>query len=367
VTLAPGEEKTGIDINLEVVRGTRVSGAIVGATGPITATSVRLVPAGDGGITPDMFSMPPILVQPDGRFDFALVPPGQYRLIVVYRDLGARGGGPSGSALSLVGGAGRGAPATPVTLAPGMSPNDVPPLWANELLTVSDAGLRNLAISLNRPTAVAGRVQWLGSAAQPPAATMSQTRFAVTPFNYQDPVTSMAGAAPGRFSPDATFVVAGLVPGPYVLNPIVFQGYPNLKSVLVGGQDITDLPLEVAGQDVGDVVMTYIDTPLARLTVATNAAATTPPFDNAWLFVFPADRKYWPNAASAGRRYRAAPFSPKGSQTVDGLPAGDYFIVAGAGEDFLNWQDPVHLEALSRTAQRLTLADGDKRSIEVRR
>lgn len=370
VTVAPGEEKTGIDISLEVVRGTRVSGAIAGATGPIAASALRLLPAGDGGVTPDMFSLSPILVQPDGRFDFAPVPPGQYRLVVVYRDTGGRGGGPSGAALSLVGGAGRGAPADPAagaTLARGGASIDAPPLWANELLNVPEAGLNNLSIPLNRPVAIRGRMQWLGAAPQPTTVMLQRLTVPVTPFNNQDPLTSMAVGSSGRFAEDATFTVAGVVPGKYILNPLAAPGYPNLKSILAGGQDITDLPLEVTDKDVSDVVITFVDTALARLTVTTNAAATTPPFDDAWLFVFPADRKYWPNVSSARRRFRAAPFSSKGSQTVDGLPGGDYFIVAGAGADFQNWQDVSHLEALSRRAQRLTLVDGDKRSIEVRR
>jgi len=370
VTIAPGEDKTGVDINLEVVRGTRVSGAVVGAPGPISATSLRLVPAGDGGVTPDMFSVPPMLVQPDGRFDFAPVPPGQYRLVVVYRDTGGRGGGPSGAALSLVGGAGRGAPAAPAEAtmsARGGAPNEAPPLWASELLTVPEAGLRNVTVALRRASVLTGRMQWLGAAPQPPATMLQRAVVGVGPFNVQDVLTSMAATSAGRFAPDATFTVAGVVPGRYVLSPNALPGYPNLKSIVAGGQDITDMPLDVADKDVGEIVITFIDTPLAALTVTTNAATTSPPFDDAWLFVFPADREYWPNVASARRRYRAAPFSPKGNVALDGLPEGDYFVVVSTGSDFQNWQDPAHLEALSRKAQRVTLVDGDKRAVEVRR
>ena len=46
----------------------------------------------------------PVLVQPDGRFDFAGVPPGQYVLRVQHNVSPARGGGsPSGSALMFLG------------------------------------------------------------------------------------------------------------------------------------------------------------------------------------------------------------------------------------------------------------------------
>jgi hypothetical protein len=196
---------------------------------------------------------------------------------------------------------------------------------------------------------------------------LNRITLPLTPFSNLDPLPTMAIASAGRFAEDATFRVAGVVPGKYVLNPIAVPGFPNLKSILVGGQDITDLPLEVADKDVSEIVITYIDTPLAALTVTTNPAATAPPFDDTWLFVLPADRKYWPNVPSARRRYRAAQFSPAGNVVLDGLPAGDYVVVVSTSADYQNWQDPAHLEALSRKGQRVTLVDGDKRTMEVRR
>ena len=249
----------------------------------------------------------------------------------------------------------------------GPAPIEAPPLWASELLTVPETGLRNLSVPLNRPAAITGRMQWIGGAPQPTAVMLNRITLPLTPFSILDPLPTMAIAAAGRFAEDATFRVAGVVPGKYVLNPIAVPGFPNLKSVLVGGQDITDLPLEVADKDVSEVVITYIDTPLAALTITTNAVATSPPFDDTWLFVLPADRKYWPNVPSARRRYRAAPFSPAGNVVLDGLPAGDYVVVVTTSADYQNWQDPAHLEALSRKGQRVTLVDGDKRTMEVRR
>jgi hypothetical protein len=64
VTLAPGDEKTDLDMNLALVRATRVSGTIVGAPGPVQAQSMRLIPEGDADVGNPLFSLSPMLVQP---------------------------------------------------------------------------------------------------------------------------------------------------------------------------------------------------------------------------------------------------------------------------------------------------------------
>ena len=47
ITLAAGDEKTGLDMSLNIVRATRVSGTVAGASGPVQAGSMRLIPEAD--------------------------------------------------------------------------------------------------------------------------------------------------------------------------------------------------------------------------------------------------------------------------------------------------------------------------------
>jgi hypothetical protein len=211
-------------------------------------------------------------------------------------------------------------------------------------------------------------MMWVGSAPQPPATMLARAGMQIAPLNLQDPITSQLGFPSARISPDGSFaLVDSLAPGRYYMTPNPLPGFPNLKSVLIGGLDITDMAFDVADKDIADIVITFVDTPLAVLTVTTNAAATSPPFDDAFAFLLPADRKYWPSAAAARRRFRSTTFSLKGVASFDGLPAGEYLVAVGTGADLKDWQDPVHLDALSRRAQRVTIGDGEKRSIEVRR
>ena len=78
VILAAGEDRRGVDITTVPVRAVRVSGTITGSVSPLAARSVRLVRAGETDEAAMISGLAPVLVQPDGRFDFAGVPPGQY-------------------------------------------------------------------------------------------------------------------------------------------------------------------------------------------------------------------------------------------------------------------------------------------------
>jgi len=361
IVLAPGEDKTGVDMTMNIVRATRVSGTATGAPGPVPQNLMRLAPAEYGGVTINVFALTPLLVLPDGHFDFAPVPPGQYRLIAVYRGWPAGAGGR--------GGGGAAAPPAPVALARG-GPAGPPsaPYYVDELINVPETGLANVAVTLRKAASISGRIQFIGSA-PPPAEAVLTARvgaFGLAPVNPLEPLASLAGLAQGNVNADATFAILGAVPGEYVVNPSAWPSYSFLKSVTVGGLDITDLPLQVADTDIADLVVTYVDKPLAVVTITTNPATTSPPFDDAWAIVFPADPKYWAEPAAARRRFRQAAFSNKGTVNVDGLPAGDYFVVATTGLDS-DWQERGRLETLTRKAQRLTLGDGEKRSIEVKR
>ena len=364
IALAPGEDKTGVDMTLEIVRATRVSGTATGAPGPIPQQSMRLVPAeyaGGGGAMINLFSLAPVLVQPDGRFDFVPVPPGQYRLIAVYR------GSPAGAGARAGGGA---APPAPPAAALGRGAAGPPsaPYFVDEPITVPETGLTNVAVTLRKAPGITGRIEFRGSTPPPTEAVLTARPLAVSlqPVNRLDPLASLSGLASGSVNGDATFAVLGALPGKYSVTPVSWPGYSFLKTVTLGGRDITDLPIEVADRDVADLVLTYGDTPLASIAITTNPATTSPPFDDAWALVFPADRKYWTEPAAAQRRFKQAAFTNKGTVTVDGLPAGDYLIVVTTGLD-TDWQEMGRLEALTRRAQRLTLADGEKKTIEVKR
>ena len=363
VALAPGDDKTGVDVALDLVRATRVSGRIVGAQSAVQASAVRLLPTQDADSGNDFTQISPMLVQADGRFDFAPVPPGQYQLIVGHRETGAAGGGPSGAALGFLGA--RGASAVPVAGGRGGAPGPVEIMWASEPVTVGENGVSGLVVGLNRGLSVRGRLQYVGAAPQPPAQQLQRAGVILNPVNF----TRTPFSAAGVIAQDGSFVVQGLAPGKYIVTVPALPGYPTLKSITLGGQDITDLPLDVGEKDLTELVVTFVDTPMAYLTVTTQMPSPAQAIDDIVALVFPVDRKYWAESTATGahRRFRTGPMPPKGVMNFSELPAGDYFVTVANAMDVLDWRDAARMDVLSRSAQRVTLSDGGKQTVEVRR
>lgn len=368
VTVAPGEERAGIDISVELVRATRVSGRVVGASGPVQAAGIRLVPALDAESGYEFFSIPPMLVQPDGRFDFASVPPGQYRLFAAHLGSQVRSTGPSGAALSFVGSRGAAPPPPPpAPPAPGTTPTAEPILWASESITVGEDDVSGLVVALRPALKVTGRMEFAGTSPRPQSQVTARLAFIFEPMSLDRGPTGALTVA--RFNPDFSLNVgAGLVPGRYSIAPIGPPPYQTLESVTIAGIDVTDLPIEVGDRDIDELVITFTDSPLATLMVTVTAAMPGPrAFEDVMAIVFPAERKYWVDPFPANRRFRAVPVTSKGTATLANLPAGDYFVVTGTTSDTVGWQEQTRLDAFSRGAQRISLTDGARATVEVRR
>jgi hypothetical protein len=239
--------------------------------------------------------------------------------MMVHRDTAARGGGPSGAAMSFVGARGVTPPPPGVQMsAAGPMPvADAAPLWANEPITVGDNGATGVVITLNR-AAVRGRprpVGWRGSATtranaesceRHPAAGLVPRSHGVRGWNGH--WTFLAGC-------DVSRVWRGT--GKYIVTSNALPGYPTLKSVTVGGLDITDMALEVGEKNIAEIVITYVDTPMASLTiVAGPPTAVSANTEDKTVLVFPTDRKLWTEPAAGRRRYRTLPLTSQGTMTT---------------------------------------------------
>jgi hypothetical protein len=84
------------------------------------------------------------------------------------------------------------------------------------------------------------------------------------------------------------------------------------------------------------------------------------------VVVFPADHQRWKQYGVGGRRARIARATKTGAYSIQGLPAGDYYVVAVDSASSREWQDPKFLEAASRVATRVTLLDGDKKTLDLK-
>ena len=93
-------------------------------------------------------------------------------------------------------------------------------------------------------------------------------------------------------------------------------------------------------------------------------AATTNP--TATVLVFPADPGAWIDYGALPHRLVAVRVDRDGQYHAARLPAGDYLVVAIADESSADWHDPTVLQTLSRVSTKVTLADGDARSLTLK-
>jgi hypothetical protein len=304
-----------------------------------------------------------VLVQPDGRFDFVMVPPGKYVLVVKHVDIGAGVGSPSGEALEFLG------PRGFAIQQPARRPDAVEPtpLYAAIPVIVANADVMGLSVPLRRGAILKGRVQFVGSA-QPPVAQSGRNdlmQFLLESAGF-DP-TDAASDVVGHVSVDGSFETPPLAPGRYdfrIQNGL--PTWPTVKSIVMNGSDVLDLAFDVAASDLSDVVVTFSDVPRATLSGTLSGGAPAPS-DDLTLLIFPADHQYWTDPAASARRFRSAVIDAKGTFTVGPLPAGHYFASVVPDEQARDWQDTATLEALTKKAMTIDLSDGDTKAIQVKR
>jgi hypothetical protein len=152
-----------------------------------------------------------------------------------------------------------------------------------------------------------------------------------------------------------------LPPGRYVVRGPAFLGW-TFKGAFVNGRDISDMPLELDAEDVGNIVLTYTDRPTDLIGTARN---NNGPDDTATILVFPAQQSLWTNHGPAPRRFRQARPSPDGVFRVVNVPAGDYVVVGIRGSVPTDWQDPAVLKQLMAFGSTTTVADGETKTVNV--
>jgi Carboxypeptidase regulatory-like domain len=331
IALAAGEDRTGVDFQLRPVRAVRVSGNLTGPNGPVGSTAVRLVPASVVDFTSESgFETVTGLADAAGVFTLLGVPPGQYVLRVNKRPT------PTGSDM----------------LPSGVDPSVV---WASEAVTVGDTDVRDLAVTVRSLLPVSGRFQFEGSQ---PAPAMKELGGLIVRLP-----AAGSGAVSTSTQIDANGSWAIGVPGGrYSLRLQPPAGW-YVKSVVLGGRDISDEPLDIRAADMPTMVITCTDV-AAQLSGVTRTAQGAPD-PTATVVVFPIDRGLWSGLGPL-MRLRAARATRTGAYTLTDLPPGEYYVAAMDDARAENWQDPKSLDALSRGAARVMIGVGEKQTLDVR-
>jgi hypothetical protein len=136
----------------------------------------------------------------------------------------------------------------------------------------------------------------------------------------------------------------------------------TFKGASLNGRDVTDRPFDLGTEDVGPILLTFIDRPSELAGTARDAKGPDPA---ATVLVFPVDAALWADHGPSPRRFRTVRVSTDGAYRLATLPAGDYFAVAVRSGVPSDWMDQKLLQKLSALATRVTIADGDKKSVDL--
>ena len=329
VNVAPGQEVGGIDFQIQLVPFATVSGIVGGGDGT-NAAAVMLMPQDGGGTGPLGGPMLTGRTQADGTFSIPNVPPGRFMAI-------ARAGG-----------------AQPTT--------------AMQAIVVNGQNIGGVSLMLQPGVSLSGNVT-VESSGTPAPTDYSSFRVDapdVTPLPFGGGGGGRGGAATGRVEKNGAFRLDNLVPGQRHIRVtgagVQGAGTWTLKSVSIGGLDVTDTPVDLKpGQNVENVTIILTDrateiTGTVRDGKGGGAAALT-------VIAFSTDQQHW---RAQSRRIQAVRTDQSGTFRLRNLPPGDYLLIASDDVEQGEWFDPAYLEQARAGAKQLSISEGEKKTLDLR-
>jgi hypothetical protein len=315
-------ESGNVDFVLQLVPTARVSGIVVGPDGsPAVGGSITLSPDDGTSSARYLGANYGSGIRPDGSFMIMNVPPGRY-----------------------------------VAFARGQDRRAQEPLFAQQNVSVSGADVTGVALSLAPGQTVSGTVTVdAGSGA---AGALTRVRVSLTPLSSLPIPTPPASGV----LLDGGFSLTPVVAGNYLVRVSGLPQNFSLKAAYYGSRDVADLPLEVrAGQHVGGVNVVISDR-------VTDISGTVPDADGQLLsdytvVAFSTDASTW---RPQSRFIQVGRPDANGQFRIRGLPPGDYMIVALDDVESGEWFDPAFLNSARRDAIRVSLSDGDTKSVELK-
>jgi hypothetical protein len=251
---------------------------------------------------------------PEGSFEFINVTPGDY---VVQATAEAGFGGPAE--------------------------------FGTEYVTVADRDPPPLVVPTSRGVTLEGRFVVDG----PDEAPMRAYSVRAAP---QDLDRSPAGSRGPAIHDDGRFYITGLHGPMRLTSPNTLPGW-YVKSVTIGGVDITDMPFDFGHDDTtvtdAQIVISNSGAAIAGSIEIDNQRATRMPTST--VIAFSTSRDNWFDGSRHVKRTSSA---PSGSFDIVGLPPGEYFVAAVDASTSLDLQAPTTLESLVPRAVRVSAREG---------
>ena len=322
LTLAAGQVRSGIDLDLAFVRASSIEGYVSAPPG----ARVQIFLGNADGTSPTQILRLGATPGEDGRFTFRSIPPGHYAIT---------------------------ARAVSSTTRPGVSPESVG--YGRTEVIVAGEDITGISIALRPALAISGRIVYNGTTPPP---TLPSMRL---PSPGATSGLSMTVALPAPQIDGDRFTIAGAIPGVYRFNsPPMGTRTPIgswwLESVAVNRKELLDGPFELEESD-DQAVIAFTDRPSELTGLARYVNGR--PFREGLVVVFSADPRTW---FLNSRRVAAVSTTPTGQYVVKNLPPGDYFITVAVGLERNEWFDRELLASLVESAQKITIARAEAKT-----
>jgi hypothetical protein len=326
ITVRSGEEYPNADLQLTPVPTASVSGFVFGPDGPVRKASLRLVPANTTELASEL-DLPMTVTDSAGAFTLPAVPAGHYTI-----------------RLSLG------------TMPAGVFQSSGP-VWLDAPLSVGIEDIDGLTLSAMPNLKVSGRLEFEGDTSRM-RVPLSNIQVTLEPADLGGDASAPVFLA--RPSPSGDLSMS--VPGGryYVRVPNSPAGW-MFKAATLDGRDVADIPFQLT-QEPTHVVVTFTD---KWSGVRGSVQAAAGQNATAVVIVFPTDRDTWGSSGLNPRRVRSVRPSKSGEYSLN-LPPGDYYVIAIPEEQSAGWQDPEFLDAVSRAAARVTIAEGERKIQDLR-
>jgi hypothetical protein len=364
MTVNAGEERGGIDFRLRPSPAVTVSGTVLGPEGPAPNTSVHLLPSGVELLSREYgFEAATAVSDRAGAFTFVGVTPGQY----VIRVLRVPQRPQTTSTATTVVQVGTstissftGSPIQPAI------PDD-PTLWAILPVSVGTTDVRGVDVALRPGARITGRVEFNGTTEKPTGDRLRAISVIVDAADGRSAgggITAQSTLSRGQIDANGGLRTYQLPAGKYLVRATGTGGW-TFAGAWHDGRDVSAVPLEVTGTDVSDVVLKFTDRPaeLAGTVRDTNQTVAT----SGVVLLFPADSRAWTDYGPSARHFRSASLGPSGTYKFSAVAVGDYVMVAIGGGVPAEWQDPAFLKKAAAAAARVTIAEGDQKTQDLRK
>ena len=361
ISVDAGVERSGIDLQLRPQRAFRVSGHLMGPDGPVKGVGLRLIGADFNTKTssPSLF-VPVSATDASGAFTFMGITPGQYSLDVVKNPVVAR----QTTTVSVA--TGNGTSSIMMSAGPA-APSSEPVWWASQPVTVGNADVSDVVVTLAEGVRISGHFEFPSSA---PPLTRQQIEAISVGVRVQPGTIAgrLSGNVAGAVTDDTgAFRSSELVPGTYLIVANRLPAGWSLQSAMVNGHDAADAPIDIGPEGLSNVVMTFTNKSTTLTGSVTGndfpSSADGLPTPPPTVVIFSTNQNLWPKVALSPRTLRSVPCTPALTYRTTGMPAGEYYVAASSSQ--VDFTDPRVLLFLSKSASRVTLVEGESRAQDV--